>query len=69
MQAARRPFSRAAASAGKSNAARMAMMAMTTRSSIKVKAAVFAALGLRPVPTQMWINLILLSPSTRVNLR
>src|ERR1043166_398702 len=38
MQAARRPLSLALASAGNNNAARIAMMAITTRSSIKVKA-------------------------------
>src|ERR1035437_6872777 len=57
--ATRLPFSRALASAGGSNAARMAMMAMTTRSSIKVNATVFAAQDPRPLPTPIWIMLII----------
>ncbi len=41
IQVVRRAFSRAAASAGNSMAARTAMMAMTTSSSISVNAATF----------------------------
>jgi len=41
MQAILRAFSLAIASAGKSNAARMEMIAMTTNNSIKVKAPCF----------------------------
>ena len=45
-QAVRRPFSRAEASAGSSSAMRMARMAMTTSSSMSVKARWYAGASL-----------------------
>jgi hypothetical protein len=68
-QATRQPLSRALASAGRSNAARMAMMAMTTSNSIKVNAVVLAARGLRPVPAPTWRKLIPLNAFPRVTLK
>ena len=53
MQTARRPFSRALLRAGRSIAARMPIMAMTTRSSINVKAA-----GLADLPRKMTPELL-----------
>ena len=56
MHFARRARSLAFASAGRSSAARMAMIAMATSSSISVKASFLVAQGHRQIPSFFTVN-------------